>query len=221
MAFALRLISGSLFIMTYATAFLSGCDREQRGGEAGHPLPDREKQEQDQAQQPLPLLAVVPPFTLTNQDGKPFGTETLKGKAYVAAFMFTRCPSICPELTRKMKDASELVAKKGLEVEFLSISVDPENDTPEVLKAYAKKHGADRPNWNFLTGDYQTILKTSEDGFKVGLSGSIDESKPHLGITHGSHLVLVDGQGQIRGYFRSSEDSVAEDLAAALAKLSM
>lgn len=216
MASARPSVSISALVMSCTLTALLGCDR-QEGGEAGHPL-ERSGPSESAT---LPKLGLVPAFTLTNQDGKPVGTETLKGKAYVAAFMFTRCPSICPELTRKMKGALELVSKKGLQLEFLSISVDPENDTPEVLKAYAKKHGADRPNWNFLTGDYKTILKTSEEGFKVGLSGSIDESKPHLGITHGSHLVLVDGQGQIRGYFRSSEDSVAEDLASALGKLSM
>src|SRR5690606_11761517 len=112
------------------------------------------------------------------------------------------------------------VKKSGHHLQILSISVDPENDQPEVLRAYAKKFGANVPNWNFLTGDYQMILKTAEQGFKIGLSGKADESKPHLGITHGSHLVLVDGEGQIRGYFRSSEASVPGEIVAALARLS-
>jgi protein SCO1/2 len=100
-------------------------------------------------------------------------------------------------------------------------SVDPEYDTPQVLKAFGERYGADFERWSLLTGDSETIQRTVTESFKVGLEGSIDESKEHLGITHGSHLVLVDRQLTIRGYYRSQdEDKMREILldAAALAE---
>ena len=167
----------------------------------------------------LPELSRVPEFSFKNQDDKLWGSNELSGKPYLAAFMFTRCPSICPHLTARMKEIDTAAKKSGKTLRLLSISVDPENDSPSVLKAYAKKHGADASNWTFLTGDYKAIARTSEEGFKVGLSGTIDEAKPHLGITHGSHLILVDGKGTIRGYFRSSDDETVTAVIDALKRL--
>jgi protein SCO1/2 len=165
------------------------------------------------------VLHSVPDFSFTNEEAKSFSSSHLRGKPYLAAFMFTRCPSVCPELTRRMKEVDQAVKQAHKTLQLISISVDPENDTPQVLKSYAKKHGADVDNWAFLTGDYATIAKTSEDGFKIALAGKIEEGKPHLGITHGSHLILVDGAGKIRGYFRSSEDETASEIVQALSRL--
>ena len=167
----------------------------------------------------LPVLSQVPKFSLTDEEGRAFGSRQLEGAPYLAAFMFTRCPTICPELTARMRQVRDAVLAENANLQLVSISVDPENDTPAVLKAYAKKHQADHPNWAFLTGDYKTIAETSEQGFKVGLSGKADESKPDLGITHGSHLVLVDANGNIRGYFRSSDDKSVNEIVAALKNL--
>lgn len=189
------------------------CNREE--GSAGHTLSSPSSREDA----PLPVLHPVPEFSLTNEDGKPFGSKNLQGKAYLAAFMFTRCPSICPDLTKRMKEVDQAVKKANQKLELVSISVDPENDTPEVLRAYAKKHGADVDNWSFLTGDFATIARTSEDGFKIALAGKVEEGKPHLGITHGSHLILVDGRGKIRGYFRSSENETPSAIVRALQQL--
>lgn len=167
----------------------------------------------------LPTLSRVPDFSLLNEDGQSFGTQELKGAPYLAAFMFTRCPTICPELTARMRQIRSAVLAAGAKLQLVSISVDPEHDTPEVLLTYAKKHQADQLDWAFLTGDYKTIAETSEQGFKVGLSGKADEAKPDLGITHGSHLVLVDADGNIRGYFRSSDDESVNEIVTALKKL--
>jgi protein SCO1 len=183
-------------------------------GSAGRPL-NRSAKETGT----LPELSRVPEFSFRNQNDQPWGSRELAGKPYLAAFMFTRCPSICPALTARMKEIDAAVKKSGQSLQLISISVDPENDSPPVLKAYANKHGAAEHNWAFLTGDYQAIAKTSEEGFKVGLSGTVDESKPHLGITHGSHLILVDGKGTIRGYFRSSDDETVTAVVDALGRL--
>lgn len=167
----------------------------------------------------LPVLAQVPAFSLTNQAGQPFGTEQLRDKPYVAAFMFTRCPSICPRLTATMQSIDELFQKEQVLLDLVSISVDPDHDTPTVLSTYAQQHGANPKRWNFLTGEYAMIARTAETGFKVGLTGKVDQTKPHLGITHASHLILVDGHGAIRGYFRSGDADVATQLLGAVRQL--
>lgn len=186
-----------------------------KADEAGHPISRTEPNDTDKP----PVLSSVPSFSFTNEDGKPFGSKELAGKPYLVAFMFTRCPSICPALTRRMKEVDQAAKKAKKELKLVSISVDPDNDTPEVLNEYAKKHGADVNNWAFLTGDHSKVAKTSEDGFKMALTGQLEEGKPHLGITHGSHLILVDGAGQIRGYFRSTEGESVQAIVKALEQL--
>src|SRR5262244_3677619 len=87
----------------------------------------------------LPVIGPAPQFTLTSQDGKPFALAGLRGKAVVVAFIYTECPDICPMLTQKMVEIQdELGANFGAKVAFVSISLDPEHDTPEVLKDYAQ-----------------------------------------------------------------------------------
>ncbi len=183
-------------------------------GEGGHALPRGNRPSGK-----LPHLNSVPAFSLTNQRALNFGSAELKGTPYLVAFVFTRCPSVCPSVMKRMKEVDEAMKKASKKLNLVSISVDPENDTPEVLTAYAKKYGADVPNWTLLTGSHRTILHTAEEGFKVGLAGSIDEKKEHLGITHGSHFVLVDSQGSIRGYYRSSEKGTVSALVHAMDNL--
>lgn len=167
----------------------------------------------------LPNLGKVPPFSLQNERGRRFGTEELSTKPYLAAFMFTRCPTVCPRLTKRMVEVKQALDAAGRDVQFVSISVDPEYDTPTALAAYKQTHGAKFDDWHFLTGDFQMIAKTAEEGFKIALSGRADETKEHYGITHGSHLILVDAEGQIRGYFRSTDEDVAAQLLEATTQL--
>jgi protein SCO1/2 len=96
--------------------------------------------------------------------------------------------------------------QRNLQVQWVSFSVDPQNDTPSVLREYAQKQGVDLANWSFLTGDLAAIRKTAEEGLKQAFEGTADPSKPDFGITHGSHLVLVDQKGAIRGFYRSSDE---------------
>ena len=169
--------------------------------------------------QPLPILGTVPEFSFTNQGNEAFGSAQLRGLPYLAAFMFTRCPSICPRLTTTMKDVDEAMLDAQFKLQLVSISVDPEHDNPQRLSEYANKYQADPKRWNFLTGDFQVIARTAEDGFKVGVSGTIDQQKPHLGITHASHLILVDKNANIRGYFRTSDVDVTDQLLSAVKRL--
>lgn len=157
-------------------------------------------------QRQLEVLGEVPPFTFTNQDGKPFGAGELRGRVSVAAFMFTRCPTICPRITATMSDLQQRAQAQALAVHWVSFSVDPENDTPPVLAAYAAARQLDLGSWTFLTGDSTQIRQVAEQGYKIAAEGKAEEGADHYGISHGSHLVLVDKRGRIRGYYRTLDD---------------
>ena len=155
----------------------------------------------------LPPLGSVGTFSLTDQAGRAVKAESMRGQVWAAAFFFTRCPTVCPRITRRMRDLQQAAAKDDVKLQLVSFSVDPDNDTPAVLTAYAKQYNADLATWRFLTGDLEVVRKTSEHGFKLALDGKATAGAEHFGLFHGSHLVLVDGAGQIRGYYRTSEDS--------------
>jgi protein SCO1 len=160
----------------------------------------------------LPRLGSVPPFWLTDQDGSTFSEQSLDGKVWVAAFMFTRCPTICPEMVRRMRVLQEQAAARGVPLELVSFSVDPGNDTPEVLRAFAASKALDTRHWRFLTGDSAVIRRTAEQGFKIGVDGVANPNAPDFGITHGTHLILLDASRTIRGYYQSSDPARLERL---------
>ncbi|HET9960553.1 MAG TPA: SCO family protein [Polyangiaceae bacterium] len=160
----------------------------------------------------LPKLGQVPSFALKNQDDKPYGAHELWGQVWICAFMFTRCPTICPRITRRMRALQLRARQLGIPVRWVSISVDPDNDSPSVLAEYARRFGADLSNWTFLTGDFSTIQRTAVDGFKMALDGRADAKAENYGIVHGSHLVLVDSVGEIRGYYRTEDEPDGERL---------
>jgi protein SCO1/2 len=169
---------------------------------------------------PLPELGAVPAFSLESQEGTPFGSKQLEGCVWAVAFMFTRCPTVCPRITRFMQRLQRTAKSKGVDLRLLSISVDPDNDTPAVLKSYARRFDADLSSWTFLTGDFEAIKKTSEDGFKLALEGRADPAAKDFGIVHGSHLVLIDRHAKIRGYYRTDDEQEAARLLADAKRLS-
>lgn len=152
-------------------------------------------------------LGPIGAFELKDQAGKPIGSQELSGKVWVAAFMFTRCPTICPRITTRMRKLQEDAASKSVPLQLVSISVDPDNDTPDVLRAYAEQYHADQRSWSFATGDFKIIQQTAVNGFKLALDGHADPKAEGFGIVHGSHLVLVDPALHIRGYYRSDDES--------------
>jgi len=161
----------------------------------------------------LPKLGQVGAFTLLNQNARTVSADTLRGKVWVAAFFFTHCPSICPRITRRMRALQVAAAPKVPALELVSFSVDPENDTPPALLAYARRFDADLGTWSFLTGDLAVVKRTVVDGFKLALDGKADPAAENGGIIHGSHLVLVDRTLAIRGYYRTDdEDDMARIL---------
>jgi protein SCO1/2 len=166
----------------------------------------------DSKSKDLPPLGAVPSFQLQDQESRAFGSAELRGKVWVAAFMFTRCPMICPRITAAMKELQARALAESVTLHWVSFSVDPEHDSPAVLKAYAQEHGAALENWSFLTGPLSTVKTTAEEGFKLGVEGKATDGAEHLGITHGSHLVLVDRTLNIRGYYRTLDDDAQRRL---------
>jgi protein SCO1/2 len=158
-----------------------------------------------QPQAELPSLGQVGEFSLVDQAGAPVTAQGLRGKVWVAAFFFTHCPTICPRITRRMR-ALQVATAGERAPRLVSFSVDPENDTPPALLAYAQRFGADLRTWSFLTGDLSVVKRTVVEGFKLALDGNPDPSAENGGIIHGSHLVLVDRTLAIRGYYRTDDE---------------
>jgi protein SCO1/2 len=152
---------------------------------------------------PIPELASVPEFRLVDQSGAPFGSAELRGKIWVANFVFTTCPTVCPLLTTQMRNVQQRVGAQP-NVRFVSFSVDPTRDTPEVLRAYAATHDADLSTWHFLTGETEAVRSAVVDGMRVGMG----ERGADGDILHGTHFVLVDGNARIRGYYRNDRDGM-------------
>jgi protein SCO1/2 len=151
-------------------------------------------------QRNISSYGTVPVFQLTNQNGQPFGSAQLTGKIWIADFIYTSCPGPCPIISSRMSELQKPLEKT--DVHLVSFSVDPEKDTPEVLRGYAKKLQAEPGRWDFLTGAKSAIYKLSHDGFKLAASDGSDAQ----GIpVHSTRMVLVDRHGQIRGYYDATE----------------
>ena len=146
----------------------------------------------------------VPHFALTDQRGTTMTSADLQGKIWIADFIFTRCVAACPLMTDKMARLQKEFATEN--VYFVSVSVDPGYDTPEVLSRYADRFGVDQDKWYFLTGEKNTIYQLSHNGFNLAVGQQKSE------ILHSSRFVLVDHQGQIRGYYDSNESEALQKL---------
>ena len=158
----------------------------------------------------LPRIAEVPAFSLRDQDGRVTGPEAFRGKVWIANFIFTNCPDVCPILTGKLSGLrTDLLAKRS-ELRFVSFSVDPIRDTPEALKKYAVAHNADQPDWRFLTGPVDELKRVVVQGFKQTIDPRAGESGETPTILHGTHFVLIDRQLTIRGYYRSDQEGLVK-----------
>jgi protein SCO1/2 len=156
----------------------------------------------------LPVYADVPPFQLVDQDGQAFGTADLKGQVWIADFIFTSCSSACPRLTEAMRDLEVHLVNRGEAnpTRLVSITVDPERDTPVKLREYADQFGVVGRRWKFLTGPTDRIQKAVVDGFKQGVEKEKDPNAPNgFTILHGTKMVLVDALGRIRGFYDAND----------------
>ena len=145
-------------------------------------------------QNELMKFAEVPAFEFENQYGVLIGNADYKNKVYVVEFFFTSCPTICPRMNENMvKVQNEFYGNPSFGI--VSISIDPERDSPEVLKAYADEKGATLKNWNFLTGDKEEIYSFSNDGFRLYAGENKDVEG---GFEHSGLFALIDKDGFIR-----------------------
>jgi len=162
------------------------------------------------ARQPLPVLAPVADFSLTNQNNAAVSLTDLRGKVWVADIIFTRCPGPCLRMTHQMKELQDALPKNS-STRLISLTTDSDYDTPEVLKTYAMKNGADASRWTFLTGDKKNVNHLAVDSLKL----SAVEKKPEERVTpddlwvHSTIFVVVDKHAQLRGVFQTGGDDVS------------
>ena len=146
------------------------------------------------AEATLVKIGPAPQFELTNQNGEKVTNDTYKDKVYVLEFFFTTCPSICPKMNQSM-----LVLEKKFfgnpNFGIVSVTIDPMHDTSEVLKSHAELLGVKSSNWNFLTGDRQTIFDLANKGFNLYAG---ENSKVNGGFEHSGMFALIDKKGNIR-----------------------
>jgi protein SCO1 len=188
----------------YPSPWTTGGYRRQAGQGAGRPgalllvlvllaFPAALPAHEAGGNQRLPVIGPAPQFTLTSQEGTPLALADLRGKVVAVTFIYTGCPDICPMLTQKMVDVqNELGAEFGAKIAFVSISLDPERDTPEVLKDYAQFWGAKPEGWSFLTGSLEAVRDVTRR-YGVFFSKKEDGSVEHSQLT-----TLVDADGQMR-----------------------
>lgn len=165
---------------------------------AGRPSGDA-----DEADVRMPIA----PFELTDQDGRAFASEQLRGKVWVVGFAFTSCISICPMLTSQMANLQRRLESHGDRVHFVTITVDPAIDTPERLRAYAAQHHADLSRWSFLTGEPAEVRATLQRVFFVPI-GERREVEGGYDILHTGQLMLVDRNAQMRGLYPTDAESL-------------
>ncbi len=159
----------------------------------------------------LEPLQTLPEFELTDQFGRPFTNADLKGKLTVAEFIFTRCPSACPVMSRRTAELYNLYENTP-KVQFISITVDPDYDTEEVLQRYAKMHGVTDERWKFLRHpNLQTIVDLCEKGFLMAAE--------KLPAGHPTKLVVLDARGAIRAYFDYNDVNLIAVMKLALRRL--
>jgi protein SCO1 len=150
-------------------------------------------------------LGVVPPFQLVDERGQTFTEEALRGHPTVVSFIFTRCDTICPVTTMKMRGIQDKTFDAGRKLKLVSITVDPEYDTPQRLEAYARKHEADDTRWRFVTGPVAQVKALVEGPFMNSMKRGADLPSGAPSIGHSGYFLLVDGDLHIRGAYDSGD----------------
>ncbi len=145
-------------------------------------------------------------FTLTERDGRTVHASALRGKVWVASFIFTRCTGPCPWVSDTMERLQKDFADDP-DVRLVTFTVDPEDDTPEVLRGYAQHYHADPDRWLFLTGKEAEVDRLLGQGFHIGATKNTGpDATPGTAVTHDTHLAVVDKEGRVRAYFSALRD---------------
>lgn len=158
---------------------------------------------------PLPVIGDVAPFSLTNQNGVVTTLDDLRGKVWLADIIFTRCPGPCARMTRQMHMIQAALPNNS-GAKLVSLTTDPEFDSPEVLKKYADKYGADSVRWQFLTGSNLSIAALAADSLKLTALEKKPEERTSADdlFIHSTLFVLVDKQARLRGAFETGGDGI-------------
>ena len=201
MSSAKKLLHLGLLAMLCSVLAFTSCEEE----------PGRELRVPGRGPDP-PILLALPSFELVDQAGQRFGSEQLRGKVWVANFIFTRCVVTCPVQTALMAKLQERLRanRRWDDIALVSFSVDPEYDTPGVLAEFGSTYDADFEHWRFLTGERERIWDLSKNGFKL----AVEERPMEVGMPlfHAAHLVLVDGDRRIRGFYDGMTDDELDEV---------
>ena len=175
------------------------------------------------ASQDLPVYYDFPAFSLTDQMGRTVTRDDMEGRVVLANFIFTNCTEYCLVLTPRMQQMQARLEDEGNlgnDVLLLSFSVDPEHDTPELLRTYAESYGANHDAWRFLTGPQDEVYQVITDGLKLAY-GEVEQRTEHThedgsvhvheyDVFHTSRVVLADREGMVRAYYDGALDWDAE-----------
>jgi len=156
-----------------------------------------------------PVLSQVQDFALTNQDGQPVNLASLRGHVWVADIIFTRCPGPCPRMTQQMKALQDALPAPS-QAQLVTLTTDPDFDSPGVLKAEAERFGANPDRWTFLTGSKKEIAALAIDGLKLTAIEKKPEERENVAdlFIHSTYFVVVDGKARVRGVFETTGEGI-------------
>lgn len=214
-------VRNSLFFLLFAAVGVIACNssRQQEGQPRVLPFLGEHEVEfsrkSDGTMVADTVYYTIPKFSFINQDSNVVSHKDYEGKIFVADFFFTHCPSICPMMSAQMLRLQSKVKEEGWnqDIMFLSHTVDPTRDTPDTLRAYAERIGADLSNWNFVTGPEEDIYYQAENGYMLT---AFPSDSAEGGFFHSDKLALIDRQRRLRGIYdgtsTKSVDQLFEDM---------
>ena len=182
-------------VLVVILGVVGGCSRRNTDADTASEIPVQPIEKRKPR-----VLGTLPRFRFKDQSGKVLTSERLNGKVWVATFFFTRCQATCPAQTAEFAKLQRLMANHpaSSDLRLVSITVDPEYDTPSVLADYARQADADPERWSFVTAPRDVIHEISEKGFKLPFPQQGSSSGP---IAHSQNFILVDRVRRIRGYY--------------------
>lgn len=166
----------------------------------------------------LPEISTINSFSLTNQFGKKITLNDMKGQPWLADIIFTRCPTVCPRMTQTL---GQLRSKLPPTLRYVSLTTDPTNDTPAVMKAFAEAHGSSDANWHFLTGPKADLMRLAIDDLKLISvpKAEGERDNPNDLFVHSSLYILVDAKGRVRKSFEHDATNLLQQVKATLKRL--
>lgn len=158
----------------------------------------------------------IVPFSYSDQNGKPFGTEELAGKVWIADFIFTKCKTVCSPMTNEMASLQKKIKEEGIQVEFVSFTVDPTIDSPKALKNYLLQFTDDESNWHALTGYTQEAIEVfAREQFQTIVQKPTTSNQ----VIHGTNFYLIDQHGRIVNEYNYVDASYVKELMKDVKKL--